>query len=256
MDIIRHNTELGRLYQVNPGTFLPSVTTILSLYQDPELVKFRNDVGEDFFALLGQRGADRGSVMHKYLELFLGFIKDGKSKDESLILTQNQITKEPELEGKNEKAWKTGKKLFYNFWYDEVFNQIDTVLETEIYLYADTSQFKIPGGYAGTSDFVFIDINGFINIADFKSSKKKKDPQHIKTYYMQLAAYMFAYYQRTGKFPEQGQIWISNELDDCVQKIKIHKTEWKEIFKDFLKLLLQWYNINGNNLEKWKQNNP
>lgn len=253
MEIIRHSTDFGRIYQVDQETYFPSVTTVLSLYQDPELIKFKESVGDDYFNHLGRIGAARGSIMHKYLELFLMQIQSGHSKDEALIFTQTNTPNDPELAGNDLKAWKTGKTLFYNFWYDGVLDQIQTVLENEIYLYATVNEFKVKGGYAGTADFVFIDKEGNLIIADFKTSKKPKDPQHIKGYYMQIAAYMFAYYQRSGKFPESGQIWIANELEPNIQKIKIHKSQWKEIFKAFLKLVGEWYNLNNNNLTLWKQ---
>lgn len=253
-NIIRHSSDFGRLYQIEKQVF-PSVTTVLSLYQNEGLNKFRSEVGEEFFSKLGRTAANRGSVMHKYLENYLIALKDGKTSDESLTYTQENTPNDPELNGLDLKAWKTGKQLFYNFWYDGVLNNIKTVLENELYLWASTTEFKVEGGYAGTTDFIFLDINDNLILADFKSSKKAKDKKDIVTYYLQIAAYMFAYYQRQGKFPNQGQIWISNELTNEIQKVIIPKDKWKDLFKMFLNLLNKWYKINENNLNKWKQNN-
>lgn len=233
----------GRCYKITKegeSHFLPSVTTILKMKPTPKYDEIRESLGEEKYKLAMQRAADRGTVMHKWLEEFLGHYGVHKDKEAALKHTQGYIFETKEFDNlatEKARAVKIGRELFFNFYHNEGWiAPIKNVLHNEVFMY---TFFK--GGWAGASDFVYEDFDGNHVIADFKSSRIKKDPDEIDSYRMQIACYMFKYAEMYKVVPARGEILIANEDNNEIQKIIVplnddpeHGPGMKHYLKEFL----------------------
>lgn len=215
----------GRCYKVIKDSstyYLPSVTTILKMKPTPKYDAIRAELGEEKYKLAMQRAADRGTVMHKWLEEFLDYYGKHKNDVDAFRHTQQYISTTTEfdtLATEKARAMKIGRDLFYNFYHNKFWvntSPIKNVLHNEVFMH---SLFK--GGWAGASDFVYEDFDGNHVIADFKSSRIKKDPDEIDSYRMQIACYMFMYSEMYGVIPSRGEILIANESDNDIQKVVV-----------------------------------
>lgn len=213
----------GRCYKVttdNQTYYLPSVTTVLKMKPTPKYDEMRESMGDDKYKFVLQQAADRGTVMHKWLEEFLDHYGKHKNDVEAFRFAQNYIQETTEFDNlatPKARAIKIGRNLFYNFYHNKFWLNtcpIKNVLHNEIFLY---TFFK--GGWAGACDFVYEDFDGNHVIADFKSSRIKKDPEEIDAYRMQIACYMFKYSEMHGNIPIRGEILVANESDNDIQKI-------------------------------------
>lgn len=231
----------GRVYKItrNGETYyLPSVTTVLKMKPDPELDKLRVELGPEKFDLVTKRGADRGTVMHKWLEVFYDHYGKYWDQDAALIHTQEFIKKwsdTHQTESDKARAFKIGRELFYNFYNGKFHRNIKEVKHSEIFMYT-----FFRGGWAGTSDFVFLDQDDQLIIQDFKSSSFVRDPDGIPKYKLQVSAYMFQHGSMYGVIPDRGEILISNEKNSTVQNVIVTKAELKPYLDEFLELLDQF----------------
>ena len=218
---------------------LPSVTTVLKLITEPKFKYLREKFGEKRWQKILDDASFRGTVMHSMLEKFLIEYSDSRSIEKSLCEAQksaeNDLIENPEKKDLIRK----GRNLFWNFYYDDFWIGIKKVLYNELFLWTD-----FRGGWAGATDFVFLDINDLIVIIDFKSATSPKSEDDILSYKCQISAYMFAYAERYGVIPDRGEIWISNEKDNIIQKFIVKKEEFKEYLRIFLNLLKQFREIN------------
>jgi hypothetical protein len=228
----------GRAYKITSGNdvkFLPSVTTVLKMNPDEWLDSLRAELGEVKFKEVQTRGADRGTVMHRWLEVFLEHYKDCRDAEASLLHVQEYMSKTDEFDSFGsdvDRAKRIGRELFYNFYSGGFHKRISEVLHNEIFMY---TFFK--GGWAGTCDFVYRDLDGKLVILDFKSSSRPKDPNHIDNYKMQTACYMFKYAEMYGEMPDRGEIVISNESDPELQWVTVPLSEMKIHLRKFLSLM-------------------
>ena len=75
IQISRQAFPWGRAYVVegagNAPLILPSVTTILKLVKNEKYEKLREEFGEKRWDKIMYDAAERGTIMHKMLELFL-----------------------------------------------------------------------------------------------------------------------------------------------------------------------------------------
>lgn len=234
-----NDLPFGRAYKVTKedGSFryLPSVTTVLKLNQDPFITHLKEELGPKRFKEIQNRGADRGTVMHRWLEEFFEHYKDGYDPEASLIHTQKYMADTEEFDGLPSsvaRARRVGRNLFYNFYNSRFHNNIGRVLANEQFLY---TFFK--GGWAGTCDFVYEDRDGKLVILDYKSSSVPKDPEKLDNYKMQTACYMFKYAELSGRMPDRGEIVISNEMNSDLQWVTVPASDMKTHLRRFLGLL-------------------
>lgn len=237
-----NDLPFGRAYKVtdekNFNAFLPSVTTVLKLNQDPFLDYLKAELGPEKFLKLQNRGGDRGTVMHRWLEVFLGKYSENYDAIKALMYTQKYISETNEfanLPSSLSRALKVGRELFYNFYNSEFHKKIGKILYNEVFLYT-----LFRGGWAGACDFVYEDPDGKLVIMDFKSSTVPKDPDKLDNYKMQIACYMFLYAEFSGTLPDRGEIVISNEQNSDLQWITIPGDEMKIHIRKFLVLLRQF----------------
>lgn len=242
-NIERKSYPWGRAYEVtlqDKKLVLPSVTTVLKLITEPKFKPLREKFGEERWQEILDKASFRGTVMHSMLEHFLLEYAISRSVDKSLLIAQN-IAKNEDLANPGKKDLvKKGRDLFWNFYHEQFWIGIKVILHNELFLWTD-----FRGGWAGATDFVFLDYDDLTVVIDFKSSSSPKDEEDILSYKCQISAYMFAYAERYGVIPDRGEIWIANEQTSELQRFIVTKDEFKIYLRKFLELLAQFRQIHS-----------
>lgn len=146
-----------RHYNVG-GIPIPSVTTILSETSDKSFLdEWRNNIGHKEADLIVEQSSRLGSDMHDNLERY---IKYGDTKFRGAYIA----------------------KMMTKIIIDKAFKKIDYFVGSEVAIYND--QF-----YAGTADAICY-IDGKLTVVDFKNSRKIKDIEHVRDYFLQAMAYI------------------------------------------------------------------
>jgi len=230
----------GRAYKITKdgqSEFVPSVTTVLKLNEDPFIQELRDELGDEKFEEIRDRGGARGTVMHRWLEIFMKKYGESYNASDSLIYTQKYIAACDEFADLPSlpRALKVGRELFYNFYNAGFHNRVGKVLHNEIFLHT-----FFRGGWAGACDFIYEDRDGKLVILDYKSSTLPKDVDHLDNYKMQISCYMFKFAEMFGVLPDRGEIVISNEQGAELQWIIVSNVEMKIHLRRFLDLLKEF----------------
>tara|TARA_R110001599_G_scaffold51581_3_gene144802 strand:- start:1083 stop:1820 length:738 start_codon:yes stop_codon:yes gene_type:complete len=223
-----------RYYDVGLDQLFPSVTTILGKMTDQSgLDHWRNKIGKDKANKITKFSANRGTIMHQMIEYFL--LSNKKNKSDRLKESQLKILEFVKVEGYTEEELNIGRKLFYNFYNANSFDQISKIVEIEKTLHSTRG-----GGYAGRVDTIYEKNDGRLIISDYKSSRKPKQLNWIENYFIQTSAYFIAYWEMTGIKPADCEIWISNEQNDTPQifhmglpAIKVYSAKFLNMVKGF-----------------------
>lgn len=243
-----------RFYQVSEGQevigLFPSITTVLSGTSDKSgLEEWKKRVGEAEAKRISELSMNRGTVMHRLIELYKA--TEG-SPDERLTKLKDIASQDAEVNqfatDENGELWLAeGWNMFMKFWYNHsrFFDRVVEVLEAETFLFSVKG-----GGYAGTVDNVSKVYDPFdgekILIIDYKNSRKPKREDWIQDYFVQASAYWVAYWERTGNKPDGVEIWIANEKDDIPQVFSLDNGEIRLYFQQFqerLKTFKENHNI-------------
>jgi genome maintenance exonuclease 1 len=219
------------------GVF-PSMTTILGETKEKGgLDEWRNKIGHEEADRISNLSMNRGTIMHKLIELYKG-IKG--TPDERLLELKNIASTDEEVNQFNEDPlgdeWlKAGWEFFMKFWnhHDEFFDRIEEVLAAERFIWSKR-------GYAGTLDNVSRTFDRGVLIIDYKNSRKPKQDSWITDYYTQVAGYSVAFYERTGIIPQGCEIWMASETEDKPQTFTMTYNDMKYYFKEFMKRLKQY----------------
>ena len=167
----RVENETMRLYRTPSGIMYPSVTTVLSSQEKPELDSWRKAVGEEEAKKVGEHASWRGTLLHDVAESYMNNSLDPKKVNPFILQDFLPI-----------------KKVLDEY--------VDNVFTTELQMYSDRIK------SAGTTDLV-ADYKGSIALLDFKTSRRIKYREDIGDYFMQLAAYCCMIY-------ETFNIWIDD----------------------------------------------
>lgn len=228
-----------RFYQVKRGKEIlgvfPSVTTVLGGTSDKSgLDAWRQRVGEEEADRISTLSMNRGTVMHRLIELYKQL---NGSKEERLGELRKLLYKDREIKKFDVEFIEEGWKFFIKFWnnHDQFFDKIEEVLAAEKFLWSIKG-----GGYAGTVDNVSRLVNQRVLIIDYKNSRKPKKDDWIQDYYLQASAYFVAFWERTGIRPMGAEIWIANELDECPQIFTLTEKDVKYYFAQFQKRLAEF----------------
>ena len=221
-----------RHYQVSDdtgviGTF-PSVTTILSGTSDKSgLDRWRKKVGEAEANRISTLSMNRGTVMHRLVELYKPL---AGSKEEKLDQLKELAKTDEEITEFDQEFINEGWIMFYKFYTNssQYFDRVAKVIESETFLWSSKA-----GGYAGTVDNISEMTDGKILIIDYKNSRKPKREDWIQDYFLQIAAYYVAFWERTGIKADGVEIWIANEIDYCPQTFSLTAEDVKYYFKEF-----------------------
>lgn len=216
------------------GVF-PSITTVLGETSDKSgLEKWKKRVGEAEAKRIGELSMNRGTVMHRLVELYkategeklqrLEALKEVASTDEET----NQYSEE-----ENGALWLAeGWKMFMKFYFNssQYFDRVSEVIAAESFLWS-----KI--GYAGTVDNVSKMTDGRVLVIDYKNSRRPKREEWVQDYFVQGSAYFIAHWERTGQKPDGVEIWIANEEDSIPQTFSLTIQDVKYYFGEFQRRL-------------------
>lgn len=144
----------GRLYETPSGNRYPSVTTVTGQLTKHHIDAWRKRVGDAVADRISKQAADRGTRIHSYCEKFL-------------------LSESHEIDMFDYDMWKSMQP---------VVDKIDNIHALEAMLYSDKLRM------AGTVDCIG-EYNGLLSIIDFKTSKKPKNREDIKHYFIQATAY-------------------------------------------------------------------
>ena len=248
--IVRVHEDGLRFYQVTEGdkviAKLPSVTTVLGQTKDQSgLDKWRQKVGEAEADRISTLSMNRGTIMHRLIELYKG--TSGEANERLIILKDlakeddecNQFSTEENGALYLSEAW----KFFYKFYFNssDYFDRVKKVIEAETFLWTTKA-----GGWAGTVDNISEMTDGLIKIIDYKNSRKPKQEHWIQDYFIQTGAYFIAYWDRTGIKADGAEIWIANEEDNLPQCFSLTQQDLEFYSKEFmrrLKMFKQKFNI-------------
>jgi len=225
-----------RYYAIGENRY-PSVTTVLGSMTDKSgLDEWRANVGEAEADRISTFSANRGTIMHQMIEFYLGC--EFTTNRERLLYAQKKIIEFSNEEGFTNEELEVGRRLFYSFYNNGLFNRISKVISIEETLYSHQM-----GGYAGRVDNIYENTFSHLLILDFKTSRKQKKKEWIENYFMQIAAYFLAYWEMHGIKPKGGEIWIAVENGDP----QIFEVTWDDIkiyAKKFLSLVKQYHELN------------
>jgi genome maintenance exonuclease 1 len=227
----------GKRYYVIGEHKYPSVTTVLGSMTDSSGIdEWRQRVGEEEADRISKFSANRGTIMHQMIEYYLG--SDLTSNRERLLESQKKIVEFVKEEGFTDEELEVGRRLFYSFYNNGLFDRISRVISIEETLHSHQM-----GGYAGRVDNIYENFLSHILILDFKTSRKAKKKEWIKNYFMQIAAYFLAYWEMHGVKPTGGEIWIAVENDEP-QIFEVTWEDIKEYGKEFLSLVKKYHELN------------
>lgn len=215
--------------------YLPSVTTIIGSMTDKTgLDAWRKRIGEEQADKISKFSANRGTLMHTYIENFLTSEKD--EKKERLLDSLECTTTYARRNNFTEDEIKVGRMLFFNFYKGGNFDVIKRVVMQEEMLFSLNG-----GGYAGRVDNIYEDFYSANVIADYKTSKKPKRDEWIEGYKMQISAYYVAYWEMFGIKPKRAEIWISNEQDHLPQIFTLTPDDIKFYYIKFIALVKEFH---------------
>ena len=116
MSNIKRVALLGkRFYEVEGAGTFPSVTTVLSSTGDKSgLDRWRKRVGEAEAKKIGEQATNRGTVMHRLLELYMGEDLSLDKLDILAIVTE-KAKDDSEINQFDDRAREVGWSLFMKF---------------------------------------------------------------------------------------------------------------------------------------------
>lgn len=208
----------------------PSVTTIIGTMKDPELESLKEEIADpEAFKKISMNAANRGTVMHAYLENLCIAIKDGMPRDQALLFTQSKTVNDLSTKYSEEQMAK-GLDLFYNIYHSDWMDEMKMPVVMEGLMIS----FKYK--YAGRTDLIFVDKTGKLVMGDFKSSSRIVHPLSTKyvKYKLQLAAYTNAFEEIRKKKIHRGEVIIGHP--NGFQKITLSRFEYPIYLDYFLKL--------------------
>jgi len=217
------------------GVF-PSITTVLGETGDSKagLDKWRKRVGEAEAKRISELSMNRGTIMHRLVELYKA--TEG-TKKERLETLKTQASTDEEVnqykEDENGTIWlQSGWEMFMKFYFNssQFLDRVKKVIAAESFLWSKV-------GYAGTVDNISEMTDGSVLVIDYKNSRRPKREEWVQDYFVQGSSYFIAYWERSGKKPDGVEIWISNEEDSIPQIFKLTVDDIKHYFKEFQRRL-------------------
>jgi hypothetical protein len=197
------NSANGRRYSTPEGKFYPSVTSVLSVEENPHITAWRKRVGEAEADRISKQATTKGSKVHEACENYL----QGKPTQWNLRESEAQ----------------DAFSVFI-----PVLDSVEEVHAMETRMWSDKLE------VAGTVDLI-ARINGQLTILDWKTSSRYKRKDDIPDYFKQMASYSVMFYERTGiavpnmviqmTVPEVGLLTFEEKVKDWVPEfIKARKT--------------------------------
>jgi len=236
-----------RYYQVSKGGEIlgefPSITTVLGGTSDKSgLEKWKKRIGEAEAKRISELSMNRGTVMHRLIELYKPLEGDKASRLEQL---RELAAKDKEInqysDEENGEIWlAAGWEMFMKFYMNssQYFDRVKRVIEAETFLWSVKG-----GGYAGTVDNISEMVDGQVLVIDYKNSRRPKREDWVQDYFVQGSAYFIAFWERTGIKPNGVEIWIANEEDSIPQTFTLTEKDVKFYFTEFQRRLKKFKEI-------------
>jgi genome maintenance exonuclease 1 len=218
-----------RYYAIGENRY-PSVTTVLGSMTDKSgLDEWRANVGEAEADRISTFSANRGTIMHQMIEFYLGC--EFTTNRERLLYAQKKIIEFSNEEGFTNEELEVGRRLFYSFYNNGLFNRISKVISIEETLYSHQM-----GGYAGRVDNIYENTFSHLLILDFKTSRKQKKKEWIENYFLQTTAYAMMVNELFGLRVHYICVIIAvenGELQTFLKSPNEYKEKVHEIFTNF-----------------------
>jgi len=208
--LTRETTESGRKYFTPEGNAYPSITTVLSILSKQAIMEWRKRVGEEEANKISRQAATRGTAVHSLAEDYLNNNDDwNKGAMPANLASFNDIR--PILD-----------------------EHVDNVWMQEQFLYSDKLK------CAGQVDCI-AEYDNKLSIIDFKTSRRVKKKEDITSYFIQMAFYAAAFYERTGIPIRQGVIIMAVDGNeplvfkentyDYLEHFQSVRKKYKEIYE-------------------------
>lgn len=166
VDLSTIDVDGKRHYTTPDGNVYPSITTVLHKFPAPQLVAWKERVGEKEAANIARRAANRGSGLHAMCEDLL--------YNRPIIKPLNPLS-----------------LMLFNSIKPILTDHVDKIYGLELALYSDRLEI------AGRADLI-AHWDGQPALIDFKSAKKVREKASYEHYFMQAAAYSYMFFERTG----------------------------------------------------------
>lgn len=206
-NLVRVDTENGRLYQTPSGRAYPSVTAVTGLLGKEDIIEWRKRVGEEQANRISTRAAKRGTAVHKLCESYLL----NEAPEVSIFDIESFNSLVPELD------------------------KINNIHCLETKLYSDYLQ------VAGTVDCI-AEYEGKLSVIDFKTSGREKQRDEIHNYFMQTAAYAVMFEERTG-IPVSRLVILMSVDDHGVTIFNEKRDAWISQFINLREEYRKWKGI-------------
>ncbi len=201
------------------GSYLPSVTTILSVTKSEEdkaaILAWKQRVGNVEAERIKKEASARGSSMHSYIEQFLyGKLNQELLEDDNKSIKMAEEIIDNGLKNKLLEVWGSEATIYY------------------------------PGKYAGTADCIGV-YEGKESILDFKQSNKPKKEKYIEDYFLQIGAYSLAHNTVYNSNITQGVILLCT-VDRLFQDFKIEGNDLINFQNKFLERVEKFNHLMNN----------
>lgn len=197
-DLVTDTQPTGRTYITPDGRRFPSITTVLGILSQDAIAEWRARVGEEEANRVGQKAANRGTLVHAIIEKYL---KNEDTTDFLPFVKQSLENLRPILDSR------IGK----------IFG-----LETPLY----STHLRV----AGRCDCV-AEFDGVPSIVDFKTSRRVKKKEDISNYFAQMSGYAVMWEERTG-MPITNTVVIMDVDDNEPLVFKEHRDNYIQLLID------------------------
>lgn len=202
-------TPLGRLYEVEPGLYYPSVTTVIGYNTDKSyLDDWRNRTTNH--EQISEDSRNIGTAFHKFNELYL--TNQPIIADDSVAYKLFLLSKE-----------------FLDA-------NVKEVVEVESSGYSKLLKM------AGTRDFVYRDKNNRLILLDFKNCLRDRMLSSLTSYGCQIAAYAQQIKEQYGEYPLMGKLLMGNRI---TVKIETKSILCKAFSNEIMNYSTKWWNDNN-----------
>lgn len=194
-----------RKYLTPGGMSYPSVTTVLSKLNEKQIQAWKKRVGLEEAERISKFALSVGTPVHELFEKYINNEEPNYSDIKSPLQTNMFLATKPYLD------------------------KIDNVLCQEQPMYSDLLRL------AGTTDLI-AEYDGYKSIIDFKTSRKLKEENHIKSYFLQATIYSIMLQELTGLiYP-----WVTIILVTYSGEVSVFRKNRKMFFKEVLDFIHEY----------------
>jgi len=234
---------------------IPSVSKVVDSKDDPELNNWIQEVGEEKANKIMKLAADRGTVLHKFMENFYLAIAAKGDTEKALLYTQKKSLQQLAKEDIAKKQIETGRNMFYQLLESFAPNSDNPEVHEVLGLEHKVANFELPYRGAYDINYLWPAANKLNNvITDYKSSSSYVEKGSVKErkYMLQLSGYWTAYEQMTGNKLDFAKIWVSVK-NAGTQEILIDRSQYAELYHEFSELCEHFHKMHGQDLSMFKE---